>query len=55
MAQRTSVTIIALGHFNKRSDVNSLGRVGGAVATNFLERSAILPSNTVSSMETISN
>ncbi len=38
VAERTGVTIIGLGHFNKRADVNALGRVSGAVAMSGVPR-----------------
>jgi putative DNA primase/helicase len=38
LAERTGVTIIGLGHFNKRSDVGALNRVGGAVAMSAVPR-----------------
>ncbi len=38
MAERTGVTIVGLGHFNKRQDVNALGRVSGAVAMSGVPR-----------------
>jgi putative DNA primase/helicase len=38
LAERTGVTIIGLGHFNKRADVSALGRVSGAVAMSGVPR-----------------
>jgi hypothetical protein len=42
MCERTSVTFIALGHFNKRTDVSALGAVSGAVANTGLPRAVFL-------------
>jgi putative DNA primase/helicase len=42
MCERTSVTFLALGHFNKRSDVSALGAVSGAVANTGLPRAVFL-------------
>src|SRR5579863_6427257 len=38
VAERSGVTVIGLGHFNKRADVNALGRVSGAVAMSGVPR-----------------
>jgi hypothetical protein len=38
VAERTGVTIVGLGHFNKRADVSALGRVSGAVAMSGVPR-----------------
>jgi putative DNA primase/helicase len=38
LAERAQVTIVGLGHFNKRSDVSALHRVGGAVAMSGVAR-----------------
>ncbi len=38
LAERTGVTIVGLGHFNKRADVSALGRVSGAVAMSGVPR-----------------
>jgi hypothetical protein len=42
MCERTGVTVLALGHFNKRSDVSALGAVSGAVANTGLPRAVFL-------------
>jgi AAA domain len=38
LCERTGVTFIGLGHFNKRSDVTALHKVGGAVAMSGVAR-----------------
>ncbi len=38
LADRTNVTFVGVGHFNKRSDVTALHRVGGAVAMSGVAR-----------------
>jgi hypothetical protein len=42
LAEATGVTFIGLGHFNKRSDVGALHRVGGAVAMSGVARAVWL-------------
>jgi hypothetical protein len=42
MCERTGVTLLALGHFNKRSDVGALHKVGGAVALTGVPRAVWL-------------
>jgi hypothetical protein len=42
MCERTGVTFLALGHFNKRTDVSALGAVSGAVANTGLPRAVFL-------------
>lgn len=42
LAEKTGVTFIGLGHFNKRSDVAAIHRVGGAVAMSGVARAVWL-------------
>jgi hypothetical protein len=42
LCEETGVTLITLGHFNKRSDVGALHKVGGAVAMSGLPRAVWL-------------
>lgn len=42
LAERTGVTFIGLGHFNKRADVSALHKVGGAVAMSGVARAVWL-------------
>lgn len=42
LAERSGITFVALGHFNKRSDVRAIHRIGGAVAMSGVARSVLL-------------